>query len=205
MTLIPQYMKDGLRRIQTQFPEAVIVGGALRDLWFDRPVKDVDVFVQHREMQGSVDVVAAALTRAFPPPPLSIDLSELGLQDWDYPHVNRVIPDAKDYADWAGGAVRAVYEVRTDAHHPPFQIITTDLPTDLISLRDRVDLSFCQIAYDGGSLHVGPKFREAHTTRTVRYTGPVDYAQLQRTMRRVARLKLKYPDFAFNMPEVVLV
>jgi len=39
--VIPEIWKDILR----QSPQAVIAGGAVRDLWLEGPVKDIDVFI----------------------------------------------------------------------------------------------------------------------------------------------------------------
>src|SRR5690348_12463644 len=43
---LPQEWREALRRVQLYFPEAVIAGGALRDLFTGRQVKDIDVFVE---------------------------------------------------------------------------------------------------------------------------------------------------------------
>src|ERR1035437_7664894 len=42
---IPQDWKDVLARVQGAFPGAIIAGGALRDLYHGKPVKDVDIFI----------------------------------------------------------------------------------------------------------------------------------------------------------------
>lgn len=184
--MIPAYMEDALRAVQTQFPEAVIVGGALRDLWYKRPIKDIDVFVRH------ADDVHARLEKAFP-----------ALVTGDFlvlPRVCCTVPDTKDYIDWSGGDVRQVYEVTLPDTPIPLQIITTDGLTDITSLRDRVDFSFCQIAYDGRACHVGPKFTRTHLTKSVIYTGDHEDYQISRSARRAHRLSAKYPEMSFVFP-----
>ena len=44
-TAIPKEWLDVLTEIQAIFPGAVIAGGALRDLYNERPIKDVDIFI----------------------------------------------------------------------------------------------------------------------------------------------------------------
>lgn len=47
MKTIPQAWIDVLSKVQTVSPLAKIAGGALRDLFNDRPVKDVDIFIPY--------------------------------------------------------------------------------------------------------------------------------------------------------------
>lgn len=44
---IPQEWLDVLSRVQTVSPSAIIAGGALRDLYNDKPIKDVDIFIAY--------------------------------------------------------------------------------------------------------------------------------------------------------------
>ena len=53
-TIIPVAWKNFLSKIQTLYPEAIIAGGALRDVIIDKPIKDVDLFI--RDTGNSVDV-----------------------------------------------------------------------------------------------------------------------------------------------------
>src|SRR3569623_1528091 len=47
---IPERWQTVLRYVQNVAPDAVIAGGALRDLDNGRPVKDIDIFVQGNAM-----------------------------------------------------------------------------------------------------------------------------------------------------------
>jgi hypothetical protein len=205
---IPDYILEGYARIKAQFPEAVIIGGALRDALYDRPIKDVDVFVKHT----STEDILRRLGKTLPPPPASCtfpggcgscdcDLSSIDAFLGFRPYVNLVIPDALegDYADWSGGDVRAVIEVRYTENDPPFQIISTDLPCVASLLRDRCDLSFCQASFDGTLFEISPAFYATELTRRVTFHGRED--QRSRTQTRIERLRQKYPDFEF--PNVI--
>lgn len=47
---IPLYYKDAivtLKQIQQKFPDAIFAGGCVRDLHFDKPIKDFDIFIEY--------------------------------------------------------------------------------------------------------------------------------------------------------------
>lgn len=193
MMIVPTFMRAGLAQIQSQFPEAVIVGGALRDTYFGRPVKDVDVFVTHIEAADGRDFIWEKLRAAFP---LETNVQETGVF-LSMSNVRLIVPDAKDYEDWSGGDVRAVYEVEIMEDQPPFQIITTSAPMTLHEARDRVDFDICQIAFDGRLVTASTGFQQAALTKTATYVGAGCDKQRDRSFKRATRLHGKYPDWTF--------
>ena len=206
MSIVPYFMCAGLARIQTQFPEAVIVGGALRDTYFGRSIKDVDVFVTHIESVDGRDFVWEKLRAAFPKEydNDNFDIFDCRVAVSDYPNVRLVVPDARDYEDWSDGDVRSVYEVQIEEGQVPFQIITTNKPMSRDDVMMRVDFDFCRTAFDGRLWDFAPSFYEAGQRKTATYVGSSDPKQMGRSCRRGERLHDKYPDWTFDIGDRII-
>ena len=55
--IVPSSWKNYLLELQKSFPTAVIGGGCLRDLWFDKPVKDIDIFICNTTNERQLDYI----------------------------------------------------------------------------------------------------------------------------------------------------
>ena len=186
MIRIPDYMFRRLLHIQTAFPEAVIAGGALRDLHFNKPIKDVDVFVSSL----GKDSVAGLIKGLYPE------------TEFSGPTVYQMIPESiADYTSWAErDGIRGVWQVIHDLDTPPLQIIALDRPVSMSSMAARCDFGFCQVASDGYSIHYTPAFYTDADNNTATYTGPYADDQIMRSRRRADRLRDRYPDRQFVFP-----
>ena len=186
MIRIPDYMFTRLRHIQTHFPEAVIAGGALRDLHFNKSIKDVDVFVSSL----GKDSVEGLIKGLYPE------------TEFSGPTVYQMIPESiADYTSWAErDGIRGVWQVIHDLDTPPLQIIALDRPVSMFSIAGRCDFGFCQVASDGYSIHYTDAFHFDATFNAATYTGPYADDQIMRSRRRSARLKDRYPDRQFIFP-----
>lgn len=187
---LPPRWKAALEIIQLDFPDAVIAGGALRDLILGREPKDIDVFAEHRPFTPSQHLYTAA-----------------DIKDWAQNYLGParcVINDAwAAYNDALDGVVCAV-EIDAALTRPlPIQLITMNRPVTFENVVDRIDFGLCRVSHDGEQLFTHPHFhqdraREVFTLR--RCTGQ---AQYDRSVQRHARLYDKYP-WPMRVPVSVL-
>ena len=91
-----------------------------------------------------------------------------------------------------------------------FNVYGFDLPVQVIALKqgldpvDRAkahDLSFCQVWHDGVELGMTKSFMSTYANGVVTLDTCEDKAEFDRSMRRWARLSLKYPEMILSVPE----
>ena len=187
------------------FPEAVIAGGALRDLDNGKPIKDVDVFVAGK---GGAVNEQTMLNKAF---------GYAGVSIFE-------MPDDKlkeEYPDWNDG-VCGVYNFKHDETlvgfaarpvRPEFQVIVLgDMESRTAAAKsqsdfgrrvvDDFDMGLCQIWYDGpdnkgrnGAIKTTAAYIRDHMDKLLTVIKAPNEAQLERTKKRIDRLLIKYPDF----------
>lgn len=169
------------------FPEAIIAGGALRDLDNRKPIKDVDIFVRKPDnVEGSIKAMvekAVGTTAAH----VVIDF-ETGTGVGD---------DTETY-DLHEMGVFAVYQFEWYA--TTFEIIVIAGPSVECDFEkwviDDFDIGLCQIWWTG---HGVPKTTlpyvvDLHNNSLTILKAPTDKA-LARTRERIARLLMKYPGY----------
>lgn len=174
---IPTSWVAALRKIQVQFPEAVIAGGALRDLDNGRPVKDVDVFVYHRETARHDLIEALDLVGMLIVPET----------------VGDYIPSMAD--------VVSVTEFGpidlNDPYSPNLSVITMEPGTDILR---RIDFGLCQIATDGSTIQETYAYVQDQWAKTFTMTRADNQAQYDRSIERFNRLSVKYSGFRLVIP-----
>ena len=127
-----------LAQVQEKFPEAVIAGGALRDLILDRPVGDIDIFVK---AQGPY--TEAHLKALFG------DSIEKVSKEW-------VIKYAEHLPE-----LDSVWDIKMrDADYHPFQVIALNMDVTPQSAVERFDFGICRVAHDGNRLYITPEFAQ---------------------------------------------
>ena len=171
---IPNEWKEVLAKLQTVFSEAIIGGGALRDLDYDKSVKDVDIFIPITccpdglfdsyimEMFAGTDI--KALPAALYGQEHEINFSRI---------------------------IYAVYEV--NLHGKPFNIIITNNDGYDIGT---FDFSICQIKFDGKEFTTTEAYEETKRTKVI--TLMTNKQSVERVSGRVERLRAKFPDFKFD-------
>lgn len=177
------------------FKDAVIAGGALRDLSTGAPIKDVDVFVTAKpgtEVKYRLDQV--------------------------FGFTGRTVVDAEvvDYLASMDGVV-AVYEYDTneyDVEDPdkrinwvhPFQVIVLDhADFSPEAALERFDFGICQVVYDGECTWHTPAFVADIQLKTFTVCRADNKEQFDRSMIRFERLREKYPDYKLVVPDVFKV
>jgi hypothetical protein len=187
---IPQRWKDVLKALQENgFPEAIIAGGALRDLDHGREIKDVDIFVL--DHGASSAVLAKDLARAI-----------------GYRATNIIAPANSEYAiGRRERPVTGIYEFEHEnkmySNGIPFQIIAVQSVSGLKDFPAYVlqdfDLGICRIYFDGKTLVRAPEYTQDEITKTFTAYVPLSGRQLDLTKERVRRLSEKYPEFTSNL------
>lgn len=171
---LPPTWAEALGKVQELMPDAVIAGGALRDMILGRPVKDIDVFAYRRTWRTATELKAW----------LQAILGGTG---------KIVINEA--YATYREAIDSVVFAVEVSAFNItglPFQVIAMDHPVTMQSAVERIDLGMCRVAHNGKELYQHPDFihDRANECFTIRRCNNV--AQLERTKERYTRLQVKY-------------
>ena len=174
-----------LNKIQQHYPEAIIGGGALRDLNTDRPIKDLDVFLQYD------DELYNNLCNLYGADNIS-NLDEMSEKLYE------------DMDTVLGG----VYEVVVDGLDIPLQIIgmTTFGSVDKVS--SYFDINLCKLFHDGVEYVGGiDKFRYDYnaSVMTMESQGyPTVDATVKffnRSMKHACRLLEKYQGYVIVLHE----
>lgn len=184
------------------FSEALIAGGALRDLDNGKPIKDVDIFVAG---DGRAESELGRLNEAFGYAGTSIfELSQERLAD-EYPDWNQGVCGVYNFTYEDPGATRIM-------PMPEFQVIVLGDTKSREAARkgddafryavvNSFDIGFCRLSYDAkkGDFGVGPAFSDAYLIdqagKHLTVVKAPNEAQLERTKKRIERLLIKYPDF----------
>lgn len=156
-----------LRAVREMFPEShpVIGGGALRDAFHGRPIKDVDVFMRATE---------------FP----------FGLS---HPHLKQLIPASiGTYA--LRSDMHGVWDVSLPIQGFEVQLIVAEFDY-AADLAKTFDLGLSRITFDGEDVFYSDDFiRDSHA-KVFRILRADDDGQTTRSERRIERLLQKYPEF----------
>ena len=182
---IPPEWLDILEEIQVVCPSAVIAGGALRDLWFGVPVKDIDIFIECGGMDEA-EGLFKKLGGVMPEKEWSgglEDVTEAGL----YPESMREVVLVEDYPRQTEGGL-------------PVQLIFVNWKTHRITAR--FDIGICRIATDGNTLIVDEGFEEDAANETLNIRRCNNKWMLGASISRLIRLLKKYPDWKIQLEGV---
>jgi len=170
--VIPEQWKEILSAVQEYHPQAIIAGGALRDLWHGKPIKDVDIFVPvvvcdddlYENLILSLDPYAEKIASSI------YGQSQEGEPQPGFRHIHVI---------WRLTLDEIVYEI----------IFIEDRGEDLISV---FDLSLAQIGYDGRTLRTTAAFNQTILDKVVRV---LNVNRADRGAKRLERVLSKYPEY----------
>lgn len=168
--VIPAEWKKVLHSVQELFPQAVIAGGALRDLWHGKPAKDVDIFIPIKEDGGLYEDEILSID----PYAEKIAASVYGQAG------NAATPGFRNiYVIWRLTIEGVIYEC----------IFIEDRGEDVI---DVFDLSIAQIAFDGNSVRTTANFNRTIFDKVIRVC---NVNRSDRQTKRMERVLSKYPEY----------
>ena len=185
---IPQEWREVLSKVQEVFPTAVIAGGALRDLEYNRPVKDVDIFIPVQRPDGSMEEQEAFIITQMQKLDMHIGAEAMLTPVFACPsNAPLYFKDMKLDLLKTG---RWVENVQTACiGDTQFEFIFAAPETLDISL---FDFSICQISYDGITVRRTPAYLHTQHHGIILYNH--DYRNPKRAADRIARMKEKFPD-----------
>jgi hypothetical protein len=210
--LLPDEWKLVLRMMQAKgAEEAVIAGGALRDLFNERPVKDVDIFLKGR---GSERKNRAFLTEVFKATRLGIDAQSDYSSSYFGTYESFPAPKKNDLSirfENKEGYDTIIKEGRSESwtviagpQKTEYNIVFIDnlkytspksghyVPADFDKghLINGFDLGLCQIAYDGQEISKTWFYEIAVKYQEISLFNPND-----KSKEHLQRIIKKYPDW----------
>ncbi|MDP2206178.1 MAG: hypothetical protein Q8K65_07720 [Alphaproteobacteria bacterium] len=211
---LPQEWRQVLHTLQqTGASEAMIGGGALRDLFNERAIKDVDIFLQSR---GSENKNRKFIKQAFQKAGLSIE-KQVVARGMYGGEVREELPDPKKSVFQARlgssyGTIRAAsnseaWTVIAGKDKTEYNVVFVDGPlgkmlkaaaekdgaSSAAVMIKAFDLGLCQIGFDGEKIVVTDAYREDVTEKKI--TLHVDNGTSQ---QHIARVVKKYPDWKLS-------
>jgi hypothetical protein len=143
---IPTSWRRLLKAIQVPCPTAVLAGGALRDRDNGREVKDLDIFINARDMTEADRLVGSLIGAGF-------DIV------WEP-------SDVTAYPEDQNLEVVVVAELRTAIVNYDVQLIFTNWDTAKIA--ERFDYGICRLSFDGTSIVRPPEYDEDREAKVFR-------------------------------------
>ncbi|WEM05514.1 nucleotidyltransferase [Ralstonia phage BOESR1] len=161
------HFRDILNVVRWEFPGShpVIGGGALRDSYHDRPIKDVDVFLRAQDHE----TLDSELTKYIRPP--------------------IIVQHGYGRADMHGA-----WDFLQEIHGYQVQLILADF-NDLYDLAHTFDIGLARATFDGDTLYLSDEFKQDSADKVLRIRRADNEFELERSLKRIARLSQKYPDF----------
>lgn len=167
-------LTTALMALQVIAPGTVVAGGYLRDLFFGKPVKDIDFFLPH---EGAT---LENLRTVFPEAKL------------------------ESYSEWLAyrnEEVDAIYDLGLIDGLPAQGIVLRE-GMDPWARTERFDFGFCQIRtfYDGFAQATDAFYKDAAAS-TATLVHCESQSEFDRSMKRWKRLSKKYPELTLVIPE----
>jgi hypothetical protein len=176
-----------LHKVQEHLPTAVIAGGAARDLYFNKPFKDVDIFISLSQLKKKLDIPIDLFFEEIFPESLGIDLG--GEDTYE-------VVDKYNSLIGYGEYTYNIYDARIQQTKYQFIITNSIFPRVLTSF----DINMCKVFHDGKELKTTKDFLSGVETKEV-YT----LDESKKSMRRILKFLEKYPEFHIRKDQEDLV
>jgi hypothetical protein len=174
---VPQEWVGILKAVQRVYPDALMAGGALRDLDNGKEVKDIDIFFHGDPDEETQRALHLGLMLYRPGLTSSCDLSYVGAND----------------------ATRSMV-FQGLVGDPPVNLVALKEPAE--KALDRMDFGLCQIGFDGYCVFKTPAYQLDKRNMTFTLTRADDKQGVQRSLKRFERLtRDKYQGWQLSVPE----
>jgi hypothetical protein len=164
-----------LQKLEAADPDAICAGGAPRDWFFDKPARDIDIFMYQGSEYCTMNNIGRKLKAC------GFDVSMKGFSADEFTAVYQKNPD-----------IRAVYNVNCSdgtTTTTPVQIIVMKKST--YSLLDSFPLSICKVWYKDGYVNTTTDF-DITVASNVMFRTCKGYANSDEYIQKV---QVKYPEF----------
>lgn len=189
--IVPAEWTRLIKEIQVYFPQAVIAGGALRDLYHGRQPKDIDVFIPVPEAEDN------------------LWLDQIENLDPYFSTIRTNVYGQSGATSLPGfRTLHAIYRIfkgwltsGMECEGTPFEYAKL-IPVELIFIQgedkrisDSFDINICQIEYNGEEVYYTPAFKYGVEHGVI---APVNINRADRQEGRLQRMKDKYPEYTIH-------
>ena len=169
------YALEILSQVQKKHPEAIIAGGFLRDLYFGKAFKDIDIFVAN-----PVGYISPAFTRD-------------SKYDMTYSTDSEISEVEKLWYDTIETVIN---------YSSPIEVNIICVPSGNLTARvQEHDFDFCQVYTDGKQIYGAEILQQVQQTKQITLVQCENTKQLERSLRRWDRFQEKYPGFTLKYKE----
>jgi hypothetical protein len=209
----PQWTKLLRRLHEAGFEDAIIAGGAIRDLDNAKPVKDIDIFLSAPSYDNPdltdqamlQNIFARVATAMGVPEDLHQMITKTQYDDDEDLRQAKAREDAGGYQakrrDVFGVTEFGGNEVGLPG--TPVQVIVSRLPQNRHQIMESFDLGLCQISYDGRTTAWTATYEKDKANRTMTVVCCDDLDDLTRIRDHNGRLRHKYPNYKFLLPDSI--
>lgn len=185
---------------EDEFPHVVIGGGAIRDLFFDLEIQDIDVYLIPEDMSNPFPDLREALEVLKSRYRVDNALSERKLNKLEKGESDRFGDRYVDAPDRYVLKLMDAYSPKDECSHPIQFLYSNkaETPQELIEL---FDLDICQFGYDGKEWYVGSEVSIDEVKEALLEGGPVT---LLRPSSTYARLKKFHDRFGCSVKKAAL-
>lgn len=188
---IPQCFHDIINRLEVHhMPSSTIAGGCIRDLYLDRPYRDIDLYVFDRELK--VEYVLGQCEH--------LDLHLLGDQD-QTPILKKIFNtedvslrrQSTDYPSYGTSSITQVYDIKFDDQIIEMMVLNIN-PVDYVVNNFDVELSKAYFNRTGLTLTTG--FITDVENKTITLSQSISPESLQyATNYHIPKIQKYFPDF----------
>ncbi len=210
---LPREWRQLLHTIQaTGAPEAMIAGGALRDLFNERSIKDVDIFLQtrgsERKNRNFLEKAFAAAALPVHRQRVSMGYSDIATEFPGPSHGTFTQRVSRGYATIRAASNSEAWTVIAGPNKTEYNIVFIDGPLGAALgkagrqpnasgsvaaaalMIKHFDFGICQIAFDGADLHSTAAYQQDVKKKTI--TLQKENGTSAQHLQRIVK---KYPDF----------
>jgi Poly A polymerase head domain len=166
-----------LAGIQAIEPLAHIAGGAVRDTILNRPIKDIDVFLDYRHIDTAAEMLHSKFGYAGE------------TREWT------------KYQDFSDPVVVHVTNFEKTGETIPLSLIGLDEPKPMQMNADRFDFGICMAAWDGEKVYTANAFDTDVANKTFTLLRADDEMQFAYSMSRFKKLTTdRYRGYILSVP-----
>lgn len=173
--MLPQY-QSLLAALREVSPDAHIAGGAVRDTLLDRPIKDIDLFLDNQHI-----VEAAKLLRT--------KFGYVKVGEWT------------SYGEFSDPAVIQLAKFEKADETIPVCLIGLDKAYTLAGNVSRFDFGICMAAFDGEQVHQSGRFNAEVSEKTFTLYRADNQAQFNYSLKRFETISARYTGWELVIPE----
>ena len=180
------------------YESAMIAGGAIRDMYHEVPMSDVDIFVQYQVTEADPRRPFGATEWESHWANLFVEDTDMADVSWSYSRYEKPADTLSEEQHKDDDGIVAVWNVNTDEGH--YQVIFTNMdPIEYVNRK--FDFGICKAYFDGKKLHYSRDFMRDSRNRTITLVGEgLTHHQIRYACEQhLPRIQKKYPGYKFQV------